>query len=137
MRHRRLRKSSPHLTSCLSYLNLEAHDLTACLSDVPTAQRKLIIQAKTAPISTTDRNGAVSLPHLQENIDMACLRQLLSISTFAVLIAGPALAQTAATGTIAGTVTDSTGAIVPGAAVVLPDTATGAVRTLPPNNDGQ
>lgn len=51
----------------------------------------------------------------------------------ALLSAG---AQTAATGTISGTVTDSTGAIVPGANVVILDTDTGAKRTVTTNNDG-
>ncbi len=44
--------------------------------------------------------------------------------------------QTAATGTIAGTVTDTSGAIVPNATVVITDTDTGAVRNLTTNADG-
>jgi hypothetical protein len=61
----------------------------------------------------------------------------LRIALAATLIAAPAIAQTAGTGTIAGTVTDATGAIVPGAIVVITDTDTGAIRNLTTNNDGQ
>ena len=48
-----------------------------------------------------------------------------------------ALAQTSTTGSINGTVTDSTGAAVPGAAVVLKDTATGAIVNLTTNAEGR
>jgi hypothetical protein len=48
----------------------------------------------------------------------------------------PSRAQTAATGSISGTVTDKTGAIVPGATVVITDTDTGATRTVLTNSDG-
>lgn len=47
------------------------------------------------------------------------------------------LAQTSTTGSINGTVTDSTGAAVPNAAVVLKDTATGAVLSLTTNGEGR
>ena len=45
-----------------------------------------------------------------------------------LIAAMPSSAQTAGSGTITGTVTDSTGAIVPNAAVVITDTDTGSVR---------
>lgn len=48
-----------------------------------------------------------------------------------------AIAQTANTGSINGTVTDPSGAVVPGAAVVLRDTANGAVIHLTTNADGR
>src|SRR3984885_12508914 len=48
-----------------------------------------------------------------------------------------ALAQTSTTGSINGTVTDSSGAAVPGAAVVLKDNATGAVLNLTTNGEGR
>ena len=51
-----------------------------------------------------------------------------------VLLATPAYAQ--ATAQVTGTVTDSTGAIVPGASVVLKNTGTNATRTVSANNDG-
>ena len=57
----------------------------------------------------------------------------LLVPSFAI----SAFAQTAATGTIAGTVTDSSGAIVPNEPVVITDTDTGAVRRIASNNAGQ
>jgi hypothetical protein len=48
-----------------------------------------------------------------------------------------AFAQTAVTGAINGLVTDSAGAVVPGAAVTVTDTATGAVTNLTTNADGR
>ncbi|HZC44256.1 MAG TPA: TonB-dependent receptor [Acidobacteriaceae bacterium] len=47
------------------------------------------------------------------------------------------LAQTSTTGSINGTVTDSTGAVVPGAAVVLRDAANGIVVNLTTNAEGR
>ena len=47
------------------------------------------------------------------------------------------VAQTSTTGSINGTVTDSSGAAVPNAAVVLKDTATGAVINLTTNAEGR
>ena len=46
-------------------------------------------------------------------------------------------AQTATTGTIVGTVKDSTGAVVPGAQIELTDTATQGVRSVIANDLGQ
>ncbi len=51
----------------------------------------------------------------------------------AALTAG---AQTAGTGTISGTVTDSSGAIVPNASVTITDTDTGVTRSLAADNAG-
>src|SRR3984885_4358154 len=48
-----------------------------------------------------------------------------------------ALAQTSTTGSINGTVVDSSGAAVPGAAVVLKDNATGAIVNLTTNGEGR
>ncbi|WP_263417300.1 TonB-dependent receptor [Terriglobus albidus] len=47
-----------------------------------------------------------------------------------------ALAQTAATGTISGTITDASGAAVPNTTVVITNTDTGASRTVTTNSDG-
>ena len=47
-----------------------------------------------------------------------------------------ALAQTAATGTISGTITDASGAAVPNTTVVITNTDTGASRTVTTDNDG-
>lgn len=66
--------------------------------------------------------------------------------TFAMLLGGAmvlqtsqpiAFAQTAVTGSINGVVTDSTGAVVPNAAVTVKDTATGAIVNLTSNKDGR
>jgi len=46
------------------------------------------------------------------------------------------MAQTAATGALQGTVTDATGAVVPGATVTLTSTTTGQVRTATTGADG-
>jgi Carboxypeptidase regulatory-like domain/TonB dependent receptor len=64
--------------------------------------------------------------------------RLLVFAAAASLALFPAicLAQSAGTGTIVGTVTDTTGALVPNAEVSIKDTDTGAVRTLTTNSDG-
>ena len=46
------------------------------------------------------------------------------------------LGQTAGTGTITGVVTDTSGAAIPNATVVITNTDTGASRTIQTNNDG-
>jgi hypothetical protein len=64
---------------------------------------------------------------------------LLATAAAALLLASatlPAPAQSAAVGNINGAVTDSTGAAIPGATVVITDTDTGASRTLTTNSDG-
>jgi hypothetical protein len=48
-----------------------------------------------------------------------------------------AFAQSAVTGGINGLVTDTTGAVVPGATITVKDDATGSVRTLTSNGDGR
>jgi hypothetical protein len=55
-----------------------------------------------------------------------------------IYVSQPSLrAQTTTTGAINGTVTDSTGAVVPNAAVTITDTATGAVVNLTSNAEGR
>jgi hypothetical protein len=49
----------------------------------------------------------------------------------------PAWAQSASSGTVAGTVTDQSGAVVPSATVTLTDTATNNVRSTTTNKDGR
>ena len=47
------------------------------------------------------------------------------------------LAAQSVTGTILGTVTDSTGAVIPGASVTLTHAGTGLVRTIVSNESGE
>src|SRR5258707_1920393 len=63
---------------------------------------------------------------------------LLSLALMAVFLAGASLqAQTANTGAISGTVTDSTGAIVPRALVELLESGKGSSRSQSSNDSGQ
>jgi hypothetical protein len=55
----------------------------------------------------------------------------------AVVMTPGVFAQTATTGSINGSVVDSTGAVVPGATVTLKDDATGAIQTLTTNAEGR
>ncbi|MEW6209497.1 MAG: carboxypeptidase regulatory-like domain-containing protein [Acidobacteriota bacterium] len=67
------------------------------------------------------------------------MRRLKSISLTLILVLNSvamALAQTAATATISGTVTDSSGAAISGATVELADIATNQVRKLATNDSG-
>lgn len=69
-----------------------------------------------------------------------CKRLLITAvaaALLAVSAAVPSYAQTAATGTISGTVTDASGAVVPKAAITVINTDTGASRTLNSNDQGQ
>ena len=60
---------------------------------------------------------------------------LMALVVVALSLATSAWAQTD-TGRVTGAVTDSTGALLPGAAVTLTNTATGAVQTATSGNDG-
>jgi hypothetical protein len=69
------------------------------------------------------------------------LRAVSAVSVIALTLALPlssyrAVAQSAGSGAISGTVTDKSGAIVAGATVVVTDTDTGAVRNLTTNGAG-
>ncbi|HWW23920.1 MAG TPA: TonB-dependent receptor [Edaphobacter sp.] len=67
-------------------------------------------------------------------------KRLLALVLTAILAVSatlPATAQTAGTGTISGTVTDASGAIVPGANVIITATDTGAARTVTTNSSGE
>ena len=63
----------------------------------------------------------------------------LLAALFCLLTIAPkaTLAQSSSTGTVSGTVTDNTGAIVPDAAVTLTNTATGNSRTAATTSSGQ
>ncbi|MBI4458582.1 MAG: carboxypeptidase regulatory-like domain-containing protein, partial [Acidobacteria bacterium] len=56
--------------------------------------------------------------------------RILGIVVCALLAGGISLAQVT-TGTISGTVSDSTGAVIPGATVTIRNTETGISRTVP------
>ena len=62
------------------------------------------------------------------------LRLAVLVLTFFVIFTTHALAQEA---TIVGTVTDSSGAVVPNATITITNTDTGLGRSLPTNGDGQ
>src|SRR5258708_28362906 len=66
----------------------------------------------------------------------ACQRLLVfAVAVLFLVSAGrPLAAQTAGAGNIAGTVSDSSGAAVPNASVVITNTDTGAIRTLTTNS---
>jgi hypothetical protein len=67
----------------------------------------------------------------------ACLTLCLSIAALCLLTAVPAQAQSTSTGTIAGTITDATGALVNGANITLTDTSTKATRSATSNEAGR
>ncbi len=64
------------------------------------------------------------------------LNARISITLLALSWAAPGLAQNTNSGDIRGTVTDSTGAVVPGATVTILNTETGVAKELVSNNDG-
>jgi hypothetical protein len=63
-------------------------------------------------------------------------RKCLCILSFLVIATLPTAGQSAASGIISGTVTDSSGAAIPNAAVVITNTDTGAVHNLVTNEEG-
>jgi hypothetical protein len=64
------------------------------------------------------------------------VRTACALSLLALCSAMPAAAQSSGNGSIAGTVTDPTGAAVPGATVLVTNTDTGVSRTLTTNSAG-
>jgi hypothetical protein len=64
------------------------------------------------------------------------LRALHLVAALAALVTLPLAAQSAGSGAIAGTVTDTAGALVSGTTVVITDTDTGAVRSVVTNSAG-
>jgi hypothetical protein len=69
-------------------------------------------------------------------LSMKRLFALASATALAVCAVLPINAQTAGNGTISGTVTDSSGAIVPNAPVVITDTDTGVSRSIVTDGSG-
>jgi len=68
---------------------------------------------------------------------MRSIRRLSVVVLLTLAIPASATAQTAATATVLGTVTDPQQAVVAGAAVELRDTGTNEVRTQATNSAGQ
>jgi hypothetical protein len=62
--------------------------------------------------------------------------RMIVIAVIGVLGLGNAYGQATNSGDIRGTVTDSTGALLPGVTVTVTDTNTGVTKTLVTNNDG-
>jgi hypothetical protein len=70
-------------------------------------------------------------------LSIACKRLLtFAVAALFLVSTGRLVAQTSGTGNINGTVTDSTGAFVPDAAVVVLNTDTGITRTISTNAEG-
>ena len=67
----------------------------------------------------------------------ACLTLCLSITALCALTATLALAQSTSTGTIAGIITDASGAVVNGANITLTDTSTKTTRSATSNEAGR
>ncbi len=67
----------------------------------------------------------------------AAFIMIFGFATVVEITQPTAFAQTSATGSINGTVVDSTGAVVPGAAVTVKDQATGAVSMFTTNAEGR
>jgi len=65
------------------------------------------------------------------------MNRIISALVLLLSFGGYAGAQMASTGTVIGTVTDPSGAMVPGAQIELKDTTTGNVRTAVSNGSGQ
>ena len=68
---------------------------------------------------------------------MSSTRHLIRAATASILFSIAALAQTITSGTVVGTVTDPTGAVIPGATVTITHEATGAARNAVTNDTGQ
>lgn len=64
------------------------------------------------------------------------LHRAIMLSAALLCLSGAAAAQTAATGAVVGTVTDPSGAVVPGAMVTLTNTGTNATRGVRANSQG-
>jgi len=63
---------------------------------------------------------------------------LLAVAGFMANTSAPvAIAQSATTGAVSGTVSDGTGAVVPGATVIVTDTATQSKQTVKSNGEGR
>ena len=60
----------------------------------------------------------------------------IAIVILIAVLAAPGFAQLAGSGTITGTITDPSGAVVPGADIVIRNTDTGVVRTIQSNEAG-
>jgi len=82
------------------------------------------------------------LPMFRKSVKLAPIAPFtLCVALFALFILAPsrstAFAQSATTGAIGGAVTDSGGALLPGAAVTVTATDTGATRTVKSNASGE
>jgi hypothetical protein len=58
------------------------------------------------------------------------------LAIFLLIFAGSAMAQLTGKGAITGTITDSTGAVIPGASIAATNTATGITTTVPSTGTG-
>ena len=65
------------------------------------------------------------------------MKHSVCVAMILLTLTGSAWTQTAGTGTVIGSVTDSSTAVVPGAKIELRDVATGIARSAVTNNSGQ
>src|ERR1700736_590348 len=92
---------------------------------------------KHRPFTATNSGAPImTLPSISKRL--FSLPACFAISTLLVVLASvPAAAQTAAVGNITGTVTDTTGAAVPNANVVVTNSDTGVSRIITTNGAGE
>ena len=76
-------------------------------------------------------------PHMNFTLSAKRLLALASALALCTAVAMPSSAQTSGVGNINGTVKDASGAVIPGATVVVTDTDTGVSRTLTTNGAGE
>ena len=97
-------------------------------------------QALPSQTSFHFRENSKPNPHISRSVHdqaMTALAQITSIVLLVILGSVTTLAQSTATGTVSGQVTDPTNAVIVGATVSLTDNGTGATRSTTTNDTGR